>query len=180
MKLTDEELDAILAEGGLTLAQPHDPRGSYRKDAFLFTRCDRCGVEAHYRLRYVLEKNAIGERVCRACYWLGWYDGGHDLVRKTVGRALEAGHDLDELIDRGLVTAGESLGWREAEALADENGYDLVDLIRGRRRGDDVMLVRCRECGRQTAERPCNVAYGCTCAGARARREAGGGPEART
>lgn len=117
-------------------------------------------------LRNVLDKNAASERVCRACHWLGWYDGGHD---------------LDDLIDRGLVTAGRSLGRREAEALADEHGYDLLELIRGRRRGDDVMLVRCRECGRRTAERPCDVAYGRACAGARARREAtaGGGPQGR-
>ena len=165
MKLTDKELDAILAEGGLSLAQSYSPRGSYRKDAYLLTKCNRCGIEAHYRLKYILDKNKIGEKVCRACYWLGWYDEGHDLEHLTISKALAAGYTLDELIDRGLIIAGQSIGWQEAEALANEHGYELLDLIHGKRRGDDVMLVKCRACGRQTAERPCDVTYGCTCGG---------------
>lgn len=67
LKLTDNELDDILAKGGLSLAQPYSPRGSYRKDGYLLTKCNRCGVEAHYHLKYILDKNGIGEKVCRAC-----------------------------------------------------------------------------------------------------------------
>ena len=44
LKLTDNELDDILAKGGLSLAQPYSPRGSYRKDGYLLTRCNRCGI----------------------------------------------------------------------------------------------------------------------------------------
>lgn len=165
MKLTDNELDDILAKGGLSLAQPYSPRGSYRKDGYLLTRCNRCGIEAHYRLKYILDKNGIGEKVCRACYWLGWYDEGHDLEHMAIGKLIEAGHTLDGLIDQGVITAGQSIRWQEAEALANEHGYELLDLIHGRRRGDDVMLVKCQACGRQTAERPCDVEYGCTCGG---------------
>lgn len=31
MKLTDEELDKIMENAGLMLAEPHNPKGSYRK-----------------------------------------------------------------------------------------------------------------------------------------------------
>ena len=48
MKLTDNELDDILAKGGLSLAQPYSPRGSYRKDGHLLTRCNRCGIDAFF------------------------------------------------------------------------------------------------------------------------------------
>ena len=168
MRLTDEELDAILAEGGLTLAQEHDSRGTYRKDGYLLTKCMRCGTEAHYRLKYVLHKNEIGEKVCRACYWIGWYEDGHELNHLAIKHLIESGHDLDELIDQGVITPGESLEWCEAESMATEHGHDLVDLIHGSHPGDDVMVVRCRACGRQTAERPGDVAHGCTCGGIQA------------
>lgn len=62
MKLTDEELDAILGQGGLLLNQEHSPRKSYRKDAYLFTTCTHCGIEAHYRLQYVLGKMLLASR----------------------------------------------------------------------------------------------------------------------
>lgn len=83
----------------------------------------------------------------------------------AIGKFIKAGHTLDELIDHGVITAGQSIRWQEAETLADKHGYELLDLIHGGRRGDDVMLVKCRACGRQTAERPCGVEYGCTCGG---------------
>lgn len=60
MKLMNDELDAILAKGGLRINQPYNSRGSYRKDEYIFTTCMECGVEAHYRLKYILDKNAQG------------------------------------------------------------------------------------------------------------------------
>ena len=41
----------------------HDPRGSYRKEGYPLSKCGRCGTEAHCRLKYVLGKNVVGERV---------------------------------------------------------------------------------------------------------------------
>ena len=64
MKLSNEELDSILAEAGLELAQPYDENGKYLKGQYLFTRCTTCGTQAHYRLKYILDKNDIGEKVC--------------------------------------------------------------------------------------------------------------------
>lgn len=73
MRLSDQELDAILAEGGLELAQPYSESCEYNEDDYLFTRCVACGAEAHYRLKYILKKNEDGEKVCRACHWRCWY-----------------------------------------------------------------------------------------------------------
>ena len=74
MKLTDEELDGILDRAGLELAQPHSPKGSYPKDGWLLTRCRKCGTLAHYRLAYVMEKNALPdiapESPLRSMRWL--------------------------------------------------------------------------------------------------------------
>ena len=165
MKLTDEELDGILDRAGLELAQPHSPRGSYPKDGWLLTRCRKCGTLAHYRLAYVMEKNALPEATCRICFWLGWYEDYHDLTAEVIQRRLDRGYELDFLLDSGFAPKPLGTDWARAEALAGEHGYDLIGLVHGRRRGDDVMVVRCRACGRQTAERPGDVEFGCTCGG---------------
>lgn len=94
MKLTDEELDGILDRAGLELAQPHSPRGSYPKDGWLLTRCRKCGTLAHYRLAYVMEKNALPEATCRTCFWLGWYEDYHDLTAEVIQRRLDRATSL--------------------------------------------------------------------------------------
>ena len=165
MKLTNAELDEILDTAGLRMNQPYNPRGSYRKDEYIFTACKRCGTEAHYRLKYILDKNASCEPVCRACHWIHWYSGAHALYDSAVRRLIEAGATRRELIEQGVIGRPQGLGWEGASQLARAHGYDLVDLIEGDRPGDDVMVVRCRACGRQTAERPGDVEFGCSCGG---------------
>ena len=165
MKLTDEELGKIMENSGLMLAEPHNPKGSYRKGDWLLTRCRRCGVVAHYRLAYILEKTQIGEPVCRACYWPGWYERGHKLDAQVIQKHLDEGYDLDFLIDSGFVPRHHSLEAPQAQKLASEHGYRLIGMIRGPREGDDLMVVRCDACGRQAVERPCDVEFGCTCKG---------------
>lgn len=54
MKLSNEELDSILAEAGLELAQPYDENGKYLKGQYLFTRCTTCGTQTHYRLKLIV------------------------------------------------------------------------------------------------------------------------------
>lgn len=72
MKLTNEELDALLAKVGLRLDKEYSPRCGYRKTEWLRTACLACGTQADYRLAHILDKNAIGEKVCRACTSCGW------------------------------------------------------------------------------------------------------------
>ena len=87
MKLTNEELDALLTKAGLRLDQEYNPRCSYRKTEWLHTACLACGTQADYRLAYILDKNAIGEKVCRACYWREWHRGEED-IHYTNGMSL--------------------------------------------------------------------------------------------
>ena len=87
MKLANEELDALLAKAGLRLDREYRPRCGYRKTEWLRTACLACGTQADYRLAYILDKNAIGEKVCRACYWREWYRGEED-IHYTNGMSL--------------------------------------------------------------------------------------------
>lgn len=91
MKLTDEAIDKIMADADLELAEPYNSRGSYRKGDWLLTRCRRCGVVAHYRLAYILEKTELGEPVCRACFWPGWYDDCHKTRAEVIQKHLDEG-----------------------------------------------------------------------------------------
>lgn len=166
MKLADEELDSVLSKAGLVLAQPYHPDGKYRKDEYLFTRCKTCGTEVHYRLKYILEKNEIGEKVCRACFWSGWYDEARATQHAAIKHMLDQGADLDCLIDQGVVSARYAMSLADAKELAEDNGFDLIDLLAGDHPGDDLLVVRCKVCGRQTVERPGDVRFGCTCGGA--------------
>lgn len=163
MKLTNSELDEILAKGGLRLNQPYSPRESYRKDEYLFTTCTECGVEAHYRLKYILDKNAQHERVCRACYWLAWYGGAHELYNSAVRAMIKKGVPRRVLMEQGVLDQPKGLGWDKASELAKKHGFELLDLITGEKESDEVMIVRCASCGKQTAERPSDIAFGCGC-----------------
>lgn len=48
--------------------------------------------------------------------------------------------------------------------LVRKNGYELVELLRGARPGEQLFVVRCASCGRQTVKRVGDVSFGCTCA----------------
>jgi hypothetical protein len=165
MKLTDDELDWMLGEADLELAQPYAKNGKYRKDEYFLTRCKICGTVAHYRLKYILDKNEVGERVCRACYWSQWYGDTRALVHSAIKHLLDKGANLDDLVDQGVVTAREATSFSDAKRLANEHGYELVDLLTGERPGEELLVVRCKACGRQTVERPEDVTFGCSCRG---------------
>lgn len=165
MKLSNEELDSALAEAGLELAQPYDEKGKYRKDQYLFTRCTTCGTQAHYRLKYILDKYSIGDKVCRACYWTGWYADCRVLRNEAIQSLLSQGYNYNDLVKQGVMDERTALRLFEARDLVEENGYELIDLISGKQTGDDLLLVKCHACGRQTVERPGDVVYGCTCKG---------------
>lgn len=165
MKLTNEELDSILDKAGLELAQPYDEKGKYLKGQYLFTRCKTCGTQAHYRLKYILDKNDIGEKVCRACYWTGWYADCRVLRGEAIQSLLSQGYSYNDLVKQGVMDERTALRLSQARDLAEENGFDLIDLISGKQSGDDLLLVKCRACGKQTVERPGDVVYGCTCKG---------------
>lgn len=104
MKLTDDELIQILQVGGLLIAEPFHVTKSYRKDRDIFTLCKTCGTKAHYRLKYILHKNEIGERICRACYWRNWYSEYHELYQESIRQIIQKGMSRAQLIEQGAIT----------------------------------------------------------------------------
>lgn len=104
------------------------------------TRCRACGAECHYRLDYLLELRTRDEPACRRCFWTGWaamanrMSGITDPVSANVLR-------------EHLHT----------------NGFDAVEEIVGLPSDNHPVLTRCRICGRQEAQRPRDIAWGCTC-----------------
>ncbi len=67
----DQHITETLALGGIEPLEPFTKPTAWR-----LTRCTSCGVEAHYRLDYVLEQNRLDTPTCRAGHWRRWYAGG--------------------------------------------------------------------------------------------------------
>ena len=134
-----ECIERIASDAGLALEEP-----VVKPNDFIMTTCKRCGGRAHYRFNYILDKRGIGEPVCRRCYWESWYRGSWEQF--GVGQ----GH-------KGAMSeAG-------ARWLAQQFGYDLVDLVQGAVPGEELYHVRCQSCGRVTYERFGDMAWRCTC-----------------
>ena len=190
MKLTHEELDTLLARGGLELAEPYRESGRYRKDDWILTRCRTCGTCAHYRLKYVQDKIALKELsdelraertadvttvddvlidqlVCRACYWREWYFQSDALYQEQVERLMALPAGAEEDWRQSLPLFRPPLSWNDAEALAARHGYELVELLGGYTPNSPILVVRCKACGRRSAMRPDDVTFGCSCRGKR-------------
>lgn len=75
-----------------------------------------------------MDKNAIGEKVCRACYWREWYRGEED-IHYTNGMSLVEAKR--RLVGAGLEEAPVDMSEAEARALARKNGCELVELLQG-------------------------------------------------
>jgi hypothetical protein len=134
----DDHITAILRQGGLQPLEPFAKPSAYR-----LTRCLRCGCEAHYRFYYTLDRNALGEATCRACYWRQWAERTRALQREyahvTPVPAAEARHH------------------------AESNGYDYLGALTRPSLPDDPHRVRCRYCHRVSAQRLADIGWGCSC-----------------
>lgn len=131
-------IDDMLREGGLAAVEPFTGPKDWR-----LTTCLECGVQAHYRFIYTLEKNAVGEKTCRACYWTEW-------AKSARGMSGDA---------------GPSRTYSREEILAhlDKNGYDFIATTVEINDGNDPIIARCRSCGRISAERMGDIGWGCSC-----------------
>jgi len=134
----DAHITEILRVGGLEPLEPFTGPKSWRR-----TRCLVCGCEAHYRLEYTLDKNGIGESTCRACYWREW-------AAKT--RRLQGVYADTTPTPPGA-----------ARKHAEEHGYDYLGPLTDPSLRDDPHHVRCRYCGRLSAERLGDIGWGCRC-----------------
>jgi hypothetical protein len=116
-----------------------------RPDDWLLTRCLLCGNVAHYRFVYVVDKNEWGEAACRACYWRAW-----------------------AIHQRGLLgpagpSHNEPIPYEKARAIAEENGFIYLGPLTSPSLLDDPHRTECCRCGKISAERLGDVAFGCTC-----------------
>lgn len=75
-----------------------------------------------------MDKNAIGEKVCRACYWREWYRGEED-IHYTNGMSLVEAKQ--RFVAAGMEEAPVDMSEAEARAMAHKNGYELVELLQG-------------------------------------------------
>ncbi|GAB2472264.1 zinc-ribbon domain-containing protein [Xylanimonas ulmi] len=130
----DEHITEILRRGGL---EPLEPFAS--STGFRLTRCLACGCEAHYRFVYTLDKNRDQEPTCRACHWAKW-----------TATALRFGA---ELVGADIVDD------EHARLVAESHGYDYL----GAAPIPPAYRVRCRYCGRITADRLGDIGWGCSC-----------------
>ncbi|MFD5656159.1 zinc-ribbon domain-containing protein [Streptomyces hirsutus] len=128
----------MLRAGGLEPLEPFTKPTAWR-----LTRCLACGVEAHYRLEYTLEKNTIGEATCRACYWRQWADEDRRL--------------------KGAYANLDPVPASKAREHAEKNGYEYLGPLADPSLSEDPHHVRCRYCGRLSAERMGDIGFGCRC-----------------
>ena len=159
MKLTPQELDGILAGAGLLMAEPYSPRNSYAKRGRILTTCKRCGTTAHYSLETIEKGLKHHETVCKACFWKEWYENSEEAQGAAIAALLAASIDPSDVVG----PRKQNVTWAEAEHFASSHGYELVNLIDGNGPGCQVYVVRCPGCGRQSAMRDIDVAFGCPC-----------------
>ena len=160
MKLTNEELDSILAKANLKLAEPYHENQSYSKSKHLLTECMNCGVKAHYTLSYIMGKTGK-EPVCRREYWSDWYDLSFKMQLQAYAGAISEG--LMDSVEAALNLLEEGVSETEAREFAEEHGYELIQLFQGKRPGEELFHVKCKTCGRIEVERKGDVGWGCSC-----------------
>ena len=147
-------LDRILHRGGL---RPDEPfKGP---TAWWLTTCLTCGVQAHYRLEYIVGNSAKGEKTCRACHWKSWARDGRQLIEHHVlDGELRAEADEQFELPRGWSR-------KEIRSAVEENGYELIEMT-AELTGDDghhTMVVRCTSCHRISVKRLGDIGWGCNC-----------------
>ncbi|WP_142061272.1 zinc-ribbon domain-containing protein [Pseudarthrobacter sp. B4EP4b] len=131
-------IDVILRTGGIVAVDPFEGPKAWR-----LTECLDCGVQAHYRLVYTIEKNAVGEKTCRACYWKAW---------AKEARALS-----------GEVFPGRTYSTEEIIAHLDANGFDFIATTGEVTDGYEPVITQCRSCRRISADRMGDIGWGCSC-----------------
>ena len=134
----DEHITEILKIGGLEPLERFTGPAKWR-----LTRCLTCGCAAHYRLVYTVDKNRVGEPTCRACYWRQW-------AART--RQLQGAYAHTDPVPKD-----------DARRFAEDHGYDYLGPLTNPSLPDDPHYVRCRHCGRLSAQRLGDIGWGCQC-----------------
>lgn len=143
------------------------------------TSCLKCQTQAHYRFEYILDQHAIGEPVCRACFWRkraaelrqeSWRTFERELLNllrrfrpeEILEAAVSSSHDVPVERVREYLKSG--WWWRERIfRRADDSEFDLVELFDEVNDDNDPVVVKCRRCGRLEPKRICDLGWGCSC-----------------
>lgn len=131
-----EHLREIYVAGGLTLISEFTKPSDY-----LLTRCNQCGFEGHYKFEYVLDRNRIGEKVCKACYWRAWAKSA-----RSMSGASDHPVDVSAVRDH-----------------AEQHGYTYLRPLTDPSLENDPHATRCNSCGRVEAQRCGDIGWGCMC-----------------
>lgn len=134
----EEHIAELQRRGGIAPLEPF----THPKD-WQLTECLTCTVRAHYRFEYTLDKNRLDEPTCRACYWRVW-----------------AAHQRAVLGEWANV---ESMPYEEVKAFIEDHGFDYLGPLTAPSLRDDPHHTQCRRCGKISAERLGDIAFGCTC-----------------
>lgn len=129
-------IDQILREGALAPAEPFTGPRAPR-----LTTCLACGIQAHYTLEYTIAKNAVGEKTCRACFWVEWAKRARDTAR-------EPNHPLSR---QAIINH------------LDACGYDFLSTVLAETDIHTPVVGRCRACGKIQAARWGDYSWGCEC-----------------
>ncbi|WP_285182845.1 exonuclease domain-containing protein [Rhodococcus sp. MEB032] len=111
-------------------------------DDWQLTECLTCTVRAHYRFEYTLDKNTYAESTCRACFWRGWAAQSREM--------------------QGACAKVDSVPHETAKTVAEEHGYEYLGPLTAPSLPNDPHHVRCRRCGRISAERLSDISSGCS------------------
>lgn len=133
-----EHIAAKQFEGGIRALEDFT-----HPDDYQLTECLACSVQAHYRFNYTLDKNLSHEKTCRACFWRSW--------------AAKARQMQGVWADPTIVQ------FDDARAHAEEHGFDYLGPLSAPSYSEDPHHVRCRRCGKITAERLSDIGFSCTC-----------------
>lgn len=160
-------IDDLLRQGGLRALEPFPGLDEWR-----FTACLECGVEAHYKFNYTLEKNLVAEKTCRACYWRIWAARDRNQPHNANRRALLAlmpTHTARQILELMPAPEGQALlnaYWWPCERIIahlDKHGFEFIATTAEYNDGGDPVVGSCRKCGKIRAARLGDFAWGCTC-----------------
>ncbi|RSN39295.1 lysine biosynthesis protein LysW [Amycolatopsis sp. WAC 04197] len=139
--------------------------------AWWLTTCLTCGVQAHYRLEHILDKNRSGEKTCRACFLRRWGTRNDTSLLSTFERAISdlLQHTPEQILEAVPTdTVRDSLSSRQwpmerLMAHLDAHNFDLVRVFDEVITSSTVMVTKCRACQKLAVDRVSDTGWGCTC-----------------
>lgn len=130
----------------------------------------------HWRRWFSQEPNATTNARTAANYYISKIEASGDHVGAEQLKLLDP-FDFLRLLSESAEKEGDvetvavlkdflppdHISLSEAKSLAEEKGYELVDFLDQDKPGEELYIVKCKHCGRQSVERCGDLAWGCSC-----------------